>query len=85
MPYPALIRHIKEEEMLIGKNNQYYKRRWINRHNTRKFHAKNVDPERTQFNIQFCNPDIRQAYHTLFDEAVKRYDEKQTRRDRLIE
>lgn len=54
-------------------------------HNTRKFHAKNVDPERTKYNIEFCNQDIKEAYHVLFDEAVKRYNARQKRSDRKID
>lgn len=54
-------------------------------HNTRKFHAKNIDSERTQYNIEFCNQDIKEAYHILFDEAVERYNAKQKRSDRKID
>ncbi len=54
-------------------------------HNCRKFIAANVDPERTRFNISYCNEPIRQAYHDLFDEALARYNVKQTRTDRQIE
>ena len=53
-------------------------------HNTRKFHAPNVDRERMELNRSYCNEDIRQVYEELFDEAVKRYNEKQTRSDRYI-
>ena len=54
-------------------------------HNSRKFTAENVDPERTHLNIDYCNEDIRKVYHELFDEALKRYNDKQTRSDRRIE
>ena len=54
-------------------------------HNCRKFIAANVDPERTRFNISYCNEPIRQVYHDLFDEALARYNAKQTRTDRQIE
>lgn len=53
-------------------------------HNSRKFHAKNTDPERSQWNVVYCNEDIRQVYHELFDEALVRYNAKQTRSDRRI-
>ena len=53
-------------------------------HNSRKFNAKNTDPERTQYNKEYCNDDIRAVYHELFDEAQKRYNGKQTRADRMI-
>jgi len=54
-------------------------------HNSRKFKAANVDPERTHLNIEYCNEPIKQVYHKLFDEALERYNEKQTRTDRRIE
>ncbi len=53
-------------------------------HNNRKFTAENVDKERTQNNITYCNENIRTVYHKLFDDAVKRHNEKQTRSDRHI-
>lgn len=54
-------------------------------HNSRKFKAANVDPERTHLNVEYCNEPIKQVYHKLFDEALERYNEKQTRSDRRIE
>ena len=54
-------------------------------HNSRKFKAANVDPERTHLNIEYCNEPIKQVYHKLFDEALERYNAKQTRSDRRIE
>ena len=54
------------------------------RHNSRAFHAANTDPSRSHLNVTYCNEDIRQVYHELFDEAVARYNEKQTRKDRCI-
>ena len=53
-------------------------------HNDRKFTAQNVDKERTENNITYCNENIRNVYHKLFDEAVKKYNAKQTRKDRII-
>ncbi len=53
-------------------------------HNSRKFHAKNTDPERSHLNIDYCNEDIRTVYHELFDDALQRYNDKQTRADRRI-
>ena len=53
-------------------------------HNSRKFHAKNTDPNRTENNTEYCNEPIREVYHKLFDEALKQYNEKQTRADRVI-
>ena len=53
-------------------------------HNSRKFKAANVDGERTHLNISYCNENIRRVYHELFDAALERYNEKQTRADRRI-
>ena len=53
-------------------------------HNSRKFHAKNTDLERSHLNIDYCQENIKVVYHELFDEALKRYNEKQTRADRQI-
>ena len=54
-------------------------------HNNRDFIAENVDPERTKFNVTFCNEDIKDTYHDMFDDALKRYNAKQTRDDRKID
>ena len=54
-------------------------------HNSRKFHAKNTDSERSYMNVEYCNENIKDVYHELFDEALSRYNEKQTRNDRRID
>ena len=54
-------------------------------HNRRDFIAENVDSSRTPLNIEYCNEDIRAVYHELFDDALARYNEKQTRKDRIID
>lgn len=54
-------------------------------HNSRKFHAKNTDPERSYLNVEYCNENLKDVYHELFDEALARYNEKQTRSDRRID
>ena len=54
-------------------------------HNSRKFHAKNTDPERSHLNVTYCQENIKAVYHELFDEALERYNSKQTRADRKIE
>ncbi|MCI7085542.1 plasmid recombination protein [bacterium] len=54
-------------------------------HNSRKFKAENVDGNRTCLNIDYCNENIKKVYHELFDKALKRYNNKQTRADRRIE
>lgn len=54
-------------------------------HNRRDFIAENVDSSRTPLNIEYRNEDIRAVYHELFDDALAHYNEKQTRRDRVID
>lgn len=54
-------------------------------HNRRDFIAENVDSSRTLLNVEYRNEDIRTVYHELFDDALARYNEKQTRRDRVID
>ena len=54
-------------------------------HNRRDFIAENVDSSRTPLNVEYRNEDIRTVYHELFDDALARYNEKQTRRDRVID
>lgn len=53
-------------------------------HNNRDFIAENVDGERTKNNITYCNEKIQDVYHELLDEALQKYNEKQTRSDRVI-
>ena len=53
-------------------------------HNSRKFHAKNTDPERSYLNVEYCNENLQSVYHQLFDEAKQRYNAKQKRADRMI-
>ena len=54
-------------------------------HNTRAFAAKNVDKTRSADNVEFCQEDIKQVYHKLFDEALERYNAKQKWKDRMID
>ena len=54
-------------------------------HNRRDFIAENVDSSRTPLNVEYRNEDIRAVYHELFDGALARYNEKQTRKDRVID
>ena len=53
-------------------------------HDSRKFHAKNTDPERSYLNVEYCNENLQLVYHQLFDEAKQRYNAKQKRADRMI-
>jgi len=36
-------------------------------------------------NVEYCNENVKDVYHELFDEALTRYNEKQTRSDRRID
>ncbi|MFR2104113.1 MAG: plasmid recombination protein [Roseburia inulinivorans] len=54
-------------------------------HNTRAFTTKNVDKNRSADNVEFCQEDIKQVYHKLFDEARERYNAKQKRKNRMID
>ena len=54
-------------------------------HNHRDFIAENVDSSRTSLNVEYRNEDIRTVYHELFDDALAHYNEKQTRKDRVID
>ena len=53
-------------------------------HNSRVFNASNTDPKRSHLNIEYVNNDIKAVYHELFDDALKRYNDKQKRNDRKI-
>lgn len=35
--------------------------------------------------MEYCNENLKDVYHELFDEALARYNEKQTRSDRQID
>lgn len=54
-------------------------------HNRRDFIAENVDSSRTPLNVEYRNEDIRAVYRELFDDALARYNKKQTRKDRVID
>lgn len=54
-------------------------------HNSRKFNAKNTDPERSHLNIDYCNENIKTVYHQMFDKALEKYNAKLTRADRRID
>ena len=54
-------------------------------HNRRDFIAEDVDASGTPLNVEYRNEDIRTVYHELFDDALARYNEKQTRKDRVID
>lgn len=54
-------------------------------HNNRIFTAKNVDGERSKCNKIYVKESIKKVYYTLFDEALKDYNARQTRADRRID
>lgn len=54
------------------------------KHNSRIFNTPNTNPERSHLNKEYINDDIKNVYHDLFDEAVERYNSKQTRNDRKV-
>ena len=54
------------------------------RHNNRSFSAANVDRSRTEQNVTFCNDDLKQVYHEIFDEALEAYNAgKKKTRDKI--
>lgn len=53
-------------------------------HNRRSFTTENVDPERSSLNVVYRDEPIQKVYHELFNDAVSRYNAKQTRKDRCI-
>ena len=54
------------------------------RHNNRSFTAANVDRSRTGQNVTFCNEDLKQVYHEVFDEALAAYNAKKKKtRDKI--
>ena len=53
-------------------------------HNKRTFTAENVKREKTKENILFKDEKLRDVYTELFQDALEKYNEKQTRNDRKI-
>ena len=54
------------------------------RHNNRIFTASNVDRSRTGQNVTFCNENLKQVYHEVFDEALAAYNAKKKKtRDKI--
>lgn len=54
------------------------------RHNQRVFTAENVNREKTKENIIFKDEKLRDVYTELFQDALEKYNERQTRNDRKI-
>ena len=56
------------------------------RHNNRSFSAANVDRSRTEQNVTYCNDDLKQVYHEIFDEALAAYNAKKKKtRDKITD
>ena len=54
------------------------------RHNNRLFSAANIDRSRTGLNVTFCQEDLKQVYHQVFDEALAAYNAKKKKtRDKI--
>nr|CRY95750.1 hypothetical protein [uncultured prokaryote] len=54
------------------------------RHNNRLFSAANIDKSRSGLNVTFCQEDLKQVYHQVFDEALAAYnDKKKKTRDKI--
>ena len=53
-------------------------------HNNRTFIAKNVNAEKVDDNITYVKKNLREMYTELFSEALEKYNDKQTRADRVI-
>ena len=56
------------------------------RHNNRSFSAANLDRSRTEQNVTYCNDDLKQVYHEIFDEALAAYNAKKKKtRDKITD
>ena len=55
------------------------------RHNNREYYSDNVKKNNNIYNIEYKRQDIEEAYHELFDDSLKEYNEKQIRKDRIID
>lgn len=53
-------------------------------HNNRKIITENVDKDKISNNVTIVQDDVKAVYHELFDEALEKYNAKQTRNDRRI-
>ena len=56
------------------------------RHNNRSFSAAKIDRSRTEQNVTYCNDDLKQVYHEIFDEALAAYNAKKKKtRDKITD
>ena len=52
-------------------------------HNNRDFIADNVDKDRIDWNVTYIRQSLKEAYDECFGDAIKEYNAKQKRKDRL--
>lgn len=55
------------------------------RHNNRDYYADNVQKNNSDLNKEYKRENIEEAFHKLFDSALKEYNDKQIRKDRVID
>ena len=67
---------------MIGKTISFVKGKGSLRHNNRDFFADNVDVERISLNRIYKQESLEEAYEYCFGDALREYNEKQTRSDR---
>lgn len=85
MPCPAIDFKEKGEDAYLKRTISTMVGKGSLSHNSRQFSAKNIDPKRTYMNVEYCNENLQDVYHELFDEAVERFNAKQKRADRKID
>lgn len=52
-------------------------------HNNRNFFAKNVDQSRSKNNITYKSIELKEFYHSLFDEALQKYNERKRSNEKI--
>jgi len=79
------VKKIKQEGLLLERTISGMMGKGSENHNKRRFNAKHIDSTRTKYNVEFCQENIKEVYHKLFDDALERYNAKQKRNDRKID
>ena len=67
---------------MTGRTISFVKGKGRLRHNNRDFFADNVDVERISLNRIYKKESLEEAYEYCFGDALREYNEKQTRSDR---
>ena len=67
---------------MTGKTLSFVKGKGSLRHNNRDFIADNVDRNRTPWNRTYVKVPLKEAYEICFGDALREYNEGQTRKDR---